>query len=448
MLSSDYVSNYKINIKLAYPIMLGQVGHILTGIADSIMVGNISAEHLAAGSLGHSIYIVFFIIGLGIATGITPLVGISYGEKNYKECGVYLKNGLIAVVLIGVIMMLLMLASVPLLYYIGQPPEVIELALSYYIISSFSLIPSMLYVGVKQFTEGITLTKPGMVSSIVFNILNVVLNYLLIYGNFGFPRLELDGAAWASLIARFGMGISLLFYVLFHPKFKIYLNNLNWKKYSINHIKRILKLGLPISAQYLLEVASFSFGAIMMGWISSSALAAHQIAISIAGFTYLAASGIASAATIRLSNLLGEKKFSELKVSGNASFILVVLWMSTAAILLIIFRYLIPSLYVNEFEVIELASSLLIIAAFFQIFDGLQVTALGALRGLKDVQMPTLIALLSYWIIALPIGYFFAFILDFGASGIWLGYLSGLIIAALLLILRYQIILKRNLLNV
>ncbi|MBX3044068.1 MAG: MATE family efflux transporter [Candidatus Kapabacteria bacterium] len=442
MLSKPYIENYKINLSLAYPIMLGQVGHILTGIADSIMVGNISAEHLAAGALGHSIYIVFFILGLGIATGITPLVGIAYGEKNYRECGVYFKNGLLSVMVIGLIMMLLMIASVPLLDYIGQAPEVIKLAKSYYVISSLSLIPSMLFVSFKQFTEGITLTKPAMYASIVFNLVNVFLNYIFIYGNFGFPRMELDGAGWASLIARTGMGLSLVFYVFFNPDFKIYTDKLDWKKYSINHIKRILKLGLPISLQFLLEVGSFTFGALMMGWLGSNELAAHQIAISIAGFTYLAASGIGSAATIRLSNLLGERKIGELKVSGNASLVLVLIWMSIAAVLMILLRYHLPSLYVSELPVIELTASLFIVAAFFQIFDGVQVTALGALRGIKDVRVPTFISLLSYWIIALPVGYILAFTFELGAVGIWLGYLSGLFIAAILLFFRFRKLIK------
>lgn len=416
--------------------MLGQVGHILTGIADSIMVGNISAEHLAAGSLGHSIYIVFFIIGLGIATGITPLVGISYGERNFKECAEYFKNGFIAVMLIGFAMMLLMLLSVPFLKYMGQPDEVIALAKSYYIVSSFSLVPSMLFVVFKQFIEGITLTKPAMVSSVVFNLLNIFLNYLLIYGNLGFPRLELDGAAWASFIARTGMGLSLVFYVFFNPKFRIYLDKINWRKYSIYHIKKVLKLGLPISLQFLLEVASFTFGAIMMGWLGSNELAAHQIAINIAGFTYLAASGIASAATIRISNLYGEKRYDQLKISSNASFVLVLLWMGAAAFLLIILRYKIPEFYVSEIDVINLAAMLFIVAAFFQIFDGAQVTALGALRGLEDVKIPTGISLVSYWFIALPVGYLIGFTFDVGAVGVWLGYLSGLFIAAILLYLR------------
>ncbi len=443
MLSKSYVENYKINIKLAYPIMLGQVGHILTGIADSIMVGNISAGHLAAGALGHSIYIVFFIIGLGIATGITPLVGISYGEKNYRECGNYLKNGLFATMIIGFIMMLIMILALPLLSFLGQPPEVIKLAKPYYIISAFSIIPSMLFVAMKQFTEGITLTKPAMTASIVFNIANIILNYLLIYGNFGFPRLELEGAAWATFISRAGMGLSLLLYVFYHPKFKIYLHNLNWKKYSVKHIRKILVLGFPISLQYLLEVAAFSFGALMMGWLSSSALAAHQIAISIAGFTYLAASGIGSAATIRISNLLGERRPEELKISGNASFILVLIWMSIAAVLLIALRYVIPAFYVSESEVIELSAQLFIVAAIFQIFDGMQVTALGALRGLEDVKVPTLIALLSYWIVALPVGYLLGIVFEIGAVGIWLGYVAGLILAAVLLYGRFKLLLSR-----
>jgi MATE family multidrug resistance protein len=438
MLIKSYLENFKINLNLAYPIMLGQVGHIMTGIADSIMVGQISSDHLAAGSLGHSIYIVFFIFGLGIATGITPLVGVAYGEKNYRECGNYLKNGLISVLIVGILTMILMLLLLPLLDNIGQPESVIKLAKPYYIISAYSIIPSMLFVGMKQFTEGITLTKPAMSASIVFNLLNIILNYVMINGYYGFPRMELEGAAWSTFIAKTGMGISLLLYVFYHPKFKIYLDNLNWKKYSLLRIKKIFNLGFPISFQFLLEVGAFSFGAIMMGWLGSDALASHQIAISIAGFTYLAASGIASAATIRISNLYGEGKKNELKMSGDASLILVLIWMTIAAILLISLRYVIPSLYVEEQSVIELSAGLLIIAAIFQIFDGVQVTALGALRGLEDVKIPTIIAMISYWFIALPVGYVLAIIFDIGPLGVWMGYLSGLIVAAILLFNRYR----------
>jgi MATE family multidrug resistance protein len=431
-------------MQLAYPIMLGQVGHIITGIADSIMVGNISASHLAASSLGHSIYIIFFIIGLGIATGITPLVGISYGEKNYKECGEYFKNGLISVLFIGILLMFIMILTVPLLQFLGQPPEVIDLAKPYYLISAYSLPFSILFVIMKQFTEGVGITKPAMVSSIVFNLLNILLNYLLIYGNFGFPRLELEGAAWATFISRVGMGFSLIIYVYYSDKFKLYLKKINWKKYSINHIKRIMTLGLPISMQFLLEVASFSMGAIMCGWVSSLALASHQIAISIAGFTYLAASGIGSAATIMVSKLKGERNYRELNDSANASFILVLIWMSICAVLIIVFRYIIAGFYVVETEVINLSANLLIIAAFFQLFDGLQVTALGALRGIEDVKIPTIAALISYWIISLPIGYFVGIYLGYGAEGVWFGFLIGLISAAILLIYRFKYLIKKE----
>jgi MATE family multidrug resistance protein len=442
VLSKEYLKNYRINFRLAYPIMLGQVGHILTGIADNIMVGHISSEHLAAGSLGHSIYIIFFIIGLGLATGITPLVGIAYGEKNHKECSHYLKNGLVSIMFTGLVMTVLMLLMAPLLHYIGQSESVISLAYPYYIISSLSLIPSMLFTAMKQFTEGIALTKPAMTASILFNLVNVFLNYLLIYGNYGFPRLELEGAAWASFIARAGMGIYLLIYVFGNRKFNIYTKGINWKRYSYLHISRIFKLGLPISVQFLLEVAAFSAGALLMGMISPQALASHQIAISIATFTYLAASGIASAVTIRLSNLLGKGKYDELKNSGYSSFIMVLFWMGFSALLLISLRHILPSLFVSEQDVIELSANLLIIAAFFQIFDGTQVTAMGALRGLKDVRIPAMIGLFSYWILALPLGYVFAFVFNLGAEGIWYGYLVGLILAALLLYIRFLKVLK------
>lgn len=423
--------------------MLGQVGHILTGIADSVMVGNISADHLAASSLGHSIYIVFFIIGLGIATGITPLIGIAFGEKNTRECSILMRNGLLLVVLIGVILSLVMIATTPLLGYLGQSENVVKLATPYYLIASISLIPSMLFVGSKQLIEGTGLTKPSMNASIVFNILNIILNYLLIYGNYGFPRLELEGAAWATLISRIGMGVSLFVYIMYSKKFKIYRSYKLNRFLSISHIQKILTIGFPISLQFLLEVASFSFGAIMSGWINPESLAAHQVALSIAAFTYLAASGIASAATIRISHLNGEKKFLELKKSAISSYLLVLVWMSFCAILMVIFRFPLAELFVTEIDVIKISATLLIIAAVFQLFDGLQVTSLGILRGLEDVKLPTIIAMISYWLISLPVGYALGILFRMGVAGVWLGFLVGLISAASLLFLRYLKLIKK-----
>ncbi len=440
----NYKKNINDNIQLAFPIMLGQVGHIIAGIVDSIMVGHISANHLAAGSFANSIYIIYFIFGLGIATGLTPLVGISYGEKKYKECGEYFKNGISSIMIIGFVLMIIMILTVHLLPFLGQSPIVVELAKPYFLISAYSLPFSILFSIIKQFTEGLGNTRPAMFSSIIFNILNVILNYLLIYGHYGFPRLELEGAAWATFIARFGMGFSLLFYVKLSKNYKIYLQKINWKLYSINHIKKIFALGIPISVQFILEVASFSMGAIICGFVSPQALAAHQIAMSIASFTYLAASGIASAATISVSNYKGERNFLQLNRSVKASFVLVIIWMSMSALILIIFRYTISEFYVNEYDVIHLATNLLLIASFFQLFDGIQVTALGNLRGIEDVKMPTIISLISYWIISLPIGYVLGIVLKFGAVGIWYGFLIGLIFAAILLIIRLKYLLNKS----
>lgn len=437
MFSKDYRNHYKINIKLAYPIIIGQVGHIMTGIADSIMVGQVGSEYLAAASFAHNIFIMFFVFGVGVSTGLTPLVGVAKGQNNSRECGRLLSNGTILGIFAGMALTAIILAVYPFLKYMGQTDVVLQLAQPYYIITAFSMFPGMLFLTFKQFTEGLSLTKPAMFFSISGNLLNIVLNYFLIYGVWIFPRLELDGAGYATLIARLYMGLAFGYYVFSNTLFKGYIKHFGDKLISRKRIIAILKLGIPIGFQLILEIASFSFGAIMIGWLGAYPLAAHQIAISLAATTYLAAGGLASAATIRLSTLIGAGKFEEMRRAGFSTFLMAAMFMFVTAILFILLRNYLPLIFVNEREVIELASGLIIIASLFQMFDGTQVVGLGALRGLKDVKIPTLTALMAYWCVGIPTGYTLAFVFGYGAYGVWIGYLVGLGTAAVLLFFRF-----------
>jgi MATE family multidrug resistance protein len=290
----------------------------------------------------------------------------------------------------------------------------------------------------KQFLEGIELTKPAMYASIAFNLLNIILNYIFIYGKLGFPAMGLNGAGWATFIAKLCMGLSLAVYIAKSPKLSFYLKNLDLLRYSLKKMKELLRLGVPIALQYVLEVGAFAAGAVMMGWFGAVQLAAHNIALNPAALTYLMSSGISAAATIRISNFIGKRDFRSMKVAGNASYIMVLLFMGTCAIALISLRYAIPTVYIKESDVINAAANLLIIAGFFQLFDGIQVVSLGALRGMEDVKVPTLLALFAYWGVSLPGSYIFAVVLDIGAIGVWYGFLLGLATAALLLFMRYR----------
>lgn len=443
MFSNKYIDNYKINLKLAYPIMLGQAGHMVAGIADSIMCGQLGSKQLAAVSLANSVFILFFIIGIGFAIGITPLVGTAFGEKNFKRCGEIYKNGVPANILMGLLLTATTFGATFLFDHLGQDPEVVRLAIPYYNIVLFSILPYMLFLNGKQFLEGLSITFPTMMISLICNFENIVLNYVLIYGKFGFPVMALEGAALATTIARISMALSVMLYIYFRKDLAEFTHNLNWLKYSKEIFFKIYKFGLPIALQHLMEVWAFAFGAIMAGWFGASALAAHQIAMSLASLTFMAASGLASTATIRLSNLLGERNFEELKISYRSNYILVIAFMGIGALIFFMLGRELASIFVSDAEVITIAITLLMITGLFEIFDGAQVVGLGALRGLHDVKFPTLIAFTSYWLIMLPSSYLLSVVLDLGVIGVWLGYLIGLIIAAFILFFRLEIMRRR-----
>jgi multidrug resistance protein, MATE family len=439
--SHFYKKEYKKNLTLAYPVVLSQLGHILVGVADSIMVGRLGVDPLGAISLANGIFTVILVFGLGISFSITPLIAIAESQQNYTRIALFLINGMLANMLIGVALFLAGFGLSPLLAYLSQPEEVVRLAIPFINVLFLSMVPLMYFQAYKQFTEGLSLTKPAMYISVFSNVLNILLNYLLIYGKLGFPELGMMGAAWATLISRVVMALMMSFFVMYARRFYPYRLFFKAKYISVVYMARIYRVGLPIAMQMVFEVGAFSFSAIMMGWISAHALAAHQIALSIAAISYMMASGIAAAATIRVGNAFGKKKYTKMRSAGLSSVVLVVIFMSLSAGLMIGLKDYIPLLYIKdeitEATVISIASGLLIIAALFQISDGIQVVCLGALRGLEDVRYPGVISLLAYWVVALPLGYFCCFVLKWGPYGIWTGLLVGLSIAAGMLLYRF-----------
>jgi MATE family multidrug resistance protein len=296
----------------------------------------------------------------------------------------------------------------------------------------------MIFQGLKQFAEGLSLTRQSMYLSVGANLLNFGLNYLLIYGHGGFPRMGLNGAAIATLISRIVMALLMVAFIWQSPRFAKYRQHTQRKLLSLKHVRRIFKLGLPIAGQMLFEMSAFSFSAIMIGWLGAKQLAAHQIAINVASVTYMMASGIAAAATIRVSNELGRGRFMEMRQAGFSSIMMALFFMTAMAGILIISKNYIPLFYVQDTVVIEISAGLLVIAALFQLSDGVQVAGLGALRGLEDVKVPGIISFLAYWVVGLPTGYILGFKLHMGVNGIWTGLLAGLSVAAVLLFFRFK----------
>lgn len=418
--------------------MLSQLGQVLVGVADSLMVGQLGAVPLAAASLANVIFHIIMVFGLGVSLAVTPLVAAADGAKNKTRITEFFSNGLLVNIVLGITMALAVVVCTPVLYYLDQPELVVTLAIPYLQIITVALVPYMIFQSFRQFAEGMGNTRQAMYITLFGNGLNIFLNYLLIYGKLGFPELGLNGAGWATLIARTVMAVMMGSYIYFYSSFREFRAGFSFSLVSGKVIQRILKVGIPAGLQFVFEVSAFGFAAIMMGWLGTQTLAAHQIAINLASISYMMATGIASAATIRVGNQLGRADIVNLRSAGNACFIMVTIFMGTAAIIFIGFRNFFPGLYIDNGDVIEIASNLLVVAAFFQISDGVQVVGMGALRGIEDVRIPTLIAVTAYWVVGLPSGYWLTFTLGMGATGIWYGLFIGLTLAAVLLYFRFR----------
>lgn len=434
----DYLRQSKITFLLAYPVMLSQLGQIMVGVSDSVMVGQLGTAPLAGVSLGNSIFILFLTFGIGISYGITPLVAKADGEKNSRTIIDILKNGFIVNSVTSLVLFVFLYLTVYIFPYLNQPEEVIVLARPYFIVISFSIIPFMLFQVFRQFAEGLSMTRQAMVITISGNVLNILLNYIFIFGKLGIPAFGLVGAGIATLISRVYMALSMILFVRHSRRFRKYWVFFNKKGLNAVLIRNILHIGIPSGMQFIFEVGAFSLAAIMVGWIGAASLAAHQIAINLAAITYMMATGLAAATTIRVGNQLGKKDFRSMRMAGFTGFMMSGIFMSLNAVILILGRNFFPNLYIHEIEVIRIASILILIASFFQLSDGIQVVGLGALRGMADVKIPTLVTLIAYWILALPVGYLFGFILEMGATGIWIGLLSGLTVTAILLLIRFN----------
>lgn len=436
--------HFKATIAIALPVMISQLGQVSVGVADSMMVGRLGALPLASASLANSIFFVIMMFGLGISMGITPLVSMAEGKGKIKRISNLFGHGLwinliTAIALTGVVLGLS--SGIQLL---GQPEDVVRLAIPYLLVITASLVPFMIFQTFKQFAEGLSQTKQAMYITIFCNGINIFLNWILIWGKFGAPELGLMGAGWATLISRILMPILMGFYILRSRRYDIYSLSLKLKKLSLPIVSRILNIGIPTGFQFIFEVSAFSAAAIMMGWIGVNALAGHQIALNLASISYMMATGLSTAGMIRVSNMVGRGNQKAVRESGMVVFVLILGFMFVAAMIFVVFRMFLPTLYIDDPEVIATAASLLIVAALFQLSDGVQVAALGVLRGLEDVKIPTLVTLVAYWVLGLPLGYFFAFQLEMGEIGIWYGLLIGLSITAVLLFYRFHILSKNK----
>ncbi len=425
-------------IKLAFPVSVGQLGFMLMGVVDSMMVGGLGAAPLAAASLANGLFLLILIVGIGVSYAVSPLVAIAVGAKKYSDCQTIFHQSHLINFLLSIVLLAATYIFSDLIKYLNEPVKVTTLTISYIRILGLSILPSMLFQTYRQFIEGLSYTRPAMVFTILANVINLFMNWVLVYGKFGFPRWELDGSGWATFSSRLFMAAGLMLYVIYSKNYKDFNVLPVFKKMNFPVIKKILGLGFPSAFQYAFEVGAFSFAILMIGWLGTKQLAAHQIAMNLASVTYMITLGISSAGGIRVGNALGKQNISEVRKAGFSAIGLGAALMACFGIIFILFHNFLPSLYINDPGVISIAAQLLIIAAIFQIFDGTQAVGIGILRGLTDVKVPTLITFIAYWVVALPAGYLLGFILHLNVIGVWIGLLLGLLTSAVLLTLRFN----------
>lgn len=435
--SKEYKNHYKENFRIGMPVVLGQIGHMATSLVDNAMVGNISSVQLAASSLANTVFIMIYIFGIGLSIGLTPAVGKAYGNEKHGQIAYYLKSGKFIYLWTGFILTLVMVIASYFFDKLNQPPDVVEYAIPYFLTLSISMVPFMYFMSLKQFSEGVTLTKPAMWAGLAGNLINIILNYLLIYGEFGFPRLELFGAGIATTISRSLMGLFMFYIISKDERVARYLRAAKRLTIRKESIIDLLKIGVPIGFQFVLEISSFVIATFMMGWIGTFPLAAHQIAVSLSALAFLTVTGVATAATIRVSNFVGNKRFDKMRSAGFSTYIMGLAIMTFTALCFIFLGRPISMIFTNDEVVLAISTQLLMIAGFFQIVDGAQAVGLGVLRGLEDVKIPTIIIIIAYWGLSIPLSYIFAFTLDMGPEGIWYGLLAGLSFSGIFLFLRF-----------
>ena len=433
-----YTSEFRYNFRLAVPVMIGHLGHVLVGLADNIMVGRLGAAPLAAVSLGNSFVFIAFSLGIGFSLAITPLIAESDGENDIDKGRRLFQHGLILCSILGVSMFLLLMIASPVMKYMDQPEEVVTLAMPYLSIVAFSMIPLMIFQGYKQFTDGMSSTKYGMNATILANVVNVVLNFMLIYGFWIFPRLELVGAAYGTLISRVVMTIFIIWILNTRKKFKPYFVWLKINEISKKLFIKIINLGFPTAMQMLFEVGVFTAAIWLAGTMGTVDQAANQIALNLSSMTFMIAVGLGVTATIRVGNQKGLKNFSELRRISISIFLQVFIIECFFALAFILLKDILPMIYIDHETVVNTAASLLLIAGLFQLSDGFQVVVLGALRGLQDVKIPTIITFIAYWVVGFPISYVLSKVMGFGSQGIWVGLLAGLTVSAILLYMRFN----------
>lgn len=433
-------------LALAGPLIIAQLGHTLVQTSDTMIIGHFLGKiSLAASSLAHSVFMMVLVFGLGIAYGLTPLIAQASGKNDKNEIAKLLSNSLWVNIFVSILLFFgVYYGSMYGMQHADQDPIVVEEAKPYLFVLALSIFPLMIFNAFKQFAEGLGFTKQAMRITIWGNVLNVILAIVFVKGMFGIEPMGIAGVGIATLIDRILMMVVMCWYVLKSKYFKDYMVHFRFFAVQAQKVKAILKIGTPVAFQYTFEVGLFAGASLIAGKIGALDQAAHNVAITLASMTYMMATGIASAVTIKIGNSYGKENFERLKTFAKISYNIILGFMIFTAILFAVFNHTLASLMTTDPEVIALAAQLLIIAGLFQLFDGTQVIGLGILRGIGDVNIPTIITLFAYWVIGLPTGYYLGIELEMGVQGVWYGLTFALLVSSILLYLRYKYMIIRK----
>lgn len=430
MLKKEAIQTFRLSL----PIILGELTQMSLGLINSAMVGRISYRHLAAASLVNSVMNIPFIFGIGMTMSISQTVATSHGRHDEQKVSHYLYNGFLLSAITAVIIALVLELVTPILFHLKQDPAVAALGSPYFRIIGWSVIPMILFLSLKQFTDGLEYTHVAMTLSMLSMPLNVLLDWALIFGHLGLPRLELVGAAYGTLITRTLIFIILAFTLFIHPKFKKYIaiRRRQWQ-FQWQTFRELLHIGLPSSLQALLEIGAFAVSGIIVGTFGSVNQAAHQIALQAASFTFMVSMGLAQGCAIRIGNAYGQRDWDKINAIGKSTFYAGLLYGCLCAVAFMVFRYQIPHIFNDDTQVVQVAANLMFLAGIFQISDATQAIAVGTLRGMKDVTAPTYYMAFSYWAVGIPLGMLLAYVFHWNVYGIWTGFVAGLTLTSILL---------------
>ncbi len=431
------MSYYKTIISLAVPIIIGQIGTIITGVADTVMVGQHSTEELAASAFVNNVFNLFMIIGIGFTFNFAPLVGNSLAKNDKKDVGNWLKNSLAINSVLGIVLAAMLATIYINVEKMGQPTELLPLIKPYFVVYGLSIIPVMLYTTFRQFVEAILRPATSMWIFLIGNILNVIGNYILIYGKLGMPELGLYGAGISTLISRCFMVIAFLVVFKLTSHYSEYFEGYRQAKVTKQRQKSLFNVGMPIGMQQGFEAATFSIAAVMVGWLGSFELAAHQVAVSLSSICYMLYLGLGNAVAIRVSYFKGMNDLLAVRNITNAGIILSFVLSLIISTVLYFGVNQISMLFTDDVEVAKIVASVIPILMIYLFSDGAQIVLANALRGLADVKIIMYISALAYFVIAVPAGYFFGFVMDMKIVGIWLAYPIGFFFACITFYMRF-----------